>query len=61
MGFLVFCGPLDVAKPLEIRSDIPAKTTRFPLLGELHTTIQAWKFFYEKNLSFDDHKIKYAS
>jgi hypothetical protein len=36
--------PLDVAKPLQIRSE-PAKTTRFPLLGELHTTIQAWKIF----------------
>jgi hypothetical protein len=45
MGFLVLCGPLDVAKPHQIRSDIPAKTTRFPLLGELHTTIQAWENF----------------
>jgi hypothetical protein len=45
MGFLVLCGPLDVAKPLQIRSDIPATTTKFPLLGELHTTIQAWKNF----------------
>jgi hypothetical protein len=45
MSFLVLCEPLDVAKPLQIRSDILAKTTRFPLLGELHTTIQAWKNF----------------
>jgi len=44
MGFLVLCGPLDVAKPLQIRFE-PAKTARFPLLGELHTTIQAWKNF----------------
>jgi hypothetical protein len=40
----VLCGLLDVAKPLQIRSE-PAKTARFPLLGELHTTIQAWKNF----------------